>query len=38
MSQIPAILVVLCLGVQAAPAWPVLIARLRALGRVARPD
>lgn len=38
MSQLPAILVVICLALQAAPAWPVILARLRALRRVARPD
>ena len=38
MSQLPAILVVICLALQAAPAWPVLLTRLRALRRVARPD
>jgi hypothetical protein len=38
MNQLPAILVVVCLGFQAAPVWPAVVARLRALGRVARPD
>jgi len=38
MSHLPAILLVICLALQAAPAWPVILARLRALRRVARPD
>lgn len=38
MTQLPTILLVVCLALQAAPAWPVIMARVRALRRVARPD